>query len=182
MQRKATKQSRGPNADEKAFQSWLKYERDSGNFFWIKRKSPTCKMGEPIGTESSNGYLMIRIFGKRYYSHRLAWFFHYGKWPSDQIDHINGNRKDNRISNLRCVSNLENHKNMKMPKTNTSGAVGVSFNKRDKRWYAQIKSRMKTIPLGSSKDFFEACCIRKSAEVRYRFHINHGRKNKCQVS
>ena len=92
-----------------------------------------------------------------------------------QVDHIDGNRKNNSISNLRVVSNMENHRNMKRSKSNKSGITGVSFHQRDKLWLSSIKVNYKTITLGCYKDFFLACCARKSAEIKYGFHANHGR-------
>jgi hypothetical protein len=74
----------------------------------------------------SKGYWMLHVDGGMYYAHRLAWLYVYGAWPSAQIDHINRQRGDNRIANLREVTNRQNHQNRAICKRNTSGLMGVS--------------------------------------------------------
>lgn len=104
----------------------LRYDAKTGNFYWIKppKRSPV-KVGDIAGSIHTKGYIQITIGGARYLAHRLAWFFEYGMWPSNQIDHINGNRSDNSIVNLRDVSNAENGRNAKRFVTNRSGVTGV---------------------------------------------------------
>jgi hypothetical protein len=87
-----------------------------------------------------HGYLMGRIFNKSYKAHRVLWALYYGEWPKDQIDHLNGVRNDNRIINLRSVSQSENNRNMKMRSDNKSGCVGVSFDSSRGKWMARINS------------------------------------------
>jgi hypothetical protein len=100
----------------------------------------------------------------------------YGSWPVDQIDHINGNTKDNRLENLRDVSNRENLRNQKIPKNNTSGTLGVSFDKRKQNYQASIKINGKRKHLGYFKNKEEAIAARAVANIKYNFHENHGRK------
>jgi hypothetical protein len=100
----------------------------------------------------------------------------YGSWPEDQIDHINGNGLDNRLENLRAVSNGENLRNQKIPKNNTSGTIGVSFYKRHQKYQASIKINGIRKHLGYFKNKEEAIAARAVANIKYNFHENHGRK------
>ena len=80
---------------------------------------------------------MIGLNGKSNYAHRLAWFYTYGTWPTE-VDHINGQRTDNRISNLREVVDGSNNQNHKKHSSNTSGFGGVSWSKAKRKWGAQV--------------------------------------------
>ena len=100
----------------------------------------TRKVGKSkVGSLDKDGYLCIKVSNKTYKAHRLAWFKHYGVWPKDQIDHINGIRDDNRINNLRETNNQGNSFNRGPHKNSTSKVKGVSWCSRDKVWVAQIK-------------------------------------------
>ena len=123
-------------------------------------------------------YLDVSIFKKRVKAHRLIWLITSGHFP-DVIDHINGNGLDNRLSNLRNVTTAENNRNMRMMKTNTSGVTGVCFDVRESRWCAQICIKGINTNLGGSTSFFEAICLRKSAELKNDYHPNHGKKRQC---
>lgn len=126
--------------------------------------------------KAGNGYIQIYENFKWVYLHRKIFTEKNGIIPDGmQIDHINGITDDNRIENLRCVTQKQNQQNRKMPKTNKSGIVGVSITIHNK-WYATIWKDGKQISLGIYLDFFEAICARKSAEIKYGFHKNHGRK------
>ena len=165
----------------------LEYRPDTGEFIWRERSedfpSPMPSIrgfnsrcaGKPVYEEGHKGYRRIQILGKRYKSHRLAWAMHYGNWPADQIDHINGVRSDNRIKNLRDVPQIENSRNMKRPSNNMSGVTGVGWDKINFRWVATISVKEKNIFLCRSKDFAVAVAARKAAEKKYNFHPNHGR-------
>lgn len=153
----------------------LNYDPSSGLFTWIKPKGSRAKVGDIAGSNIC-GYLSMRIDTSRHYIHRLAWLYLYGEFPLDQIDHINGDRSDNRIANLRCVDDSENKKNMKRPKNNTSGVSGVCWHKHASKWWSRISADGIVISLGLFSDKFEAICTRKSAENKYDYHINHGRK------
>lgn len=108
------------------------------------------KIGKPCGT-LKNGYLVVGFFGKTERLHRLIWLYVYGQLPKNQIDHINGNRADNRISNLRDVTNAENCQNFKKKITNTSGYTGVWLVKKSLNWRAEIWVNYKKISLGTYK-------------------------------
>lgn len=117
-------------------------------------------------------YLRTTIGNKQFLAHRIAWFIYYGEWPSKHIDHINGNGIDNRINNLREVSCSENQKNRRLSSNNKTGLTGVFFNKN--AFVAQIKSNGNQYYLGRFSNFFDACCARKSADNKFKFHPNHG--------
>jgi hypothetical protein len=107
-------------------------------------------------------------------AHRIIWAIHYGQWPDGQIDHINHDRADNRIKNLRVVSHLDNHRNMSQFKNNTTGVPGVRFDARYSSWVARITVNYKGVHLGSYKTKEEAIAARKAAEIKYDFHEKHG--------
>lgn len=114
----------------------LSYDPDNGTLIRRVSLGSRSKKGSTAGTVNKGGYLVTQVDGKLYYVHRLVWLIHYGEWPR-LIDHINGNRSDNRASNLRSVSRFENAQNLIRPKrTNTSGYLGVS--RRKNGWFAQI--------------------------------------------
>ena len=173
--------------------SRLRYEPETGLFFW-KEKPPVagesktesrCRKTwntryaeKEAGCEhrvGRNSYEVIRIDDTLYRAHRIAWLLHYGEWPKDQVDHINGNGLDNRIENLRDVTNQENHKNRSLNSNNSSGVTGVWFHKQVQKWAAEIKIDGKKRCLGLFADINAAARARKEAERKYSFHKNHGR-------
>jgi hypothetical protein len=115
------------------------------------------------------------VLGSTYLAHRLAWAIYYGEWPTDQIDHANGDATDNRICNLSVVSQSTNAKNKCIQSSNTSGYTGV-YRERNK-WRAVITVNSKHIQLGNYDDIMDAITARKEAEIKYGFHENHGREN-----
>ena len=107
------------------------------------------KIGDTAGSMDGNGYILININGKSYRAHRLAWLYMTEKMPEELIDHKNGVRHDNRFCNLREATHNQNLQNQtKLPKHNTTGFLGVSFKKRDKKYKAQIKTNGKVKSLG----------------------------------
>ena len=124
----------------------LRYDQETGNFIWLVSKG-SKKAGEIAGTINDDGYIIIRVNGKRYMAHRIAWFLLKGKMPDGDIDHINGNRKDNRIENLRDVSRSVNLQNQRSPR-NGNKYLGVTWDKRNKKWFSQITVGHKHINIG----------------------------------
>lgn len=102
------------------------------------------------------------------------WLYVTGNWPENQIDHLNHKRRDNRFENLRDVNNQINHFNRPMQASNTSGFVGVSFQKATKSFEAYINIAKKKIRLGRFKNLIDAIDARKEANIKYGFHENHG--------
>lgn len=120
--------------------------------------------------EPHRGYLRVSIGRKRYKAHRVAWAIYYGEWPEDQIDHINGVRDDNRLSNLRAATNTENARNRRLPENSMSGVLGVRWDKNRWVWRVEIGDRY----LGSFESFRDAYAVRKEAEAAEGYHENHG--------
>ena len=156
----------------------LRYDTASGELFWKVAPCRRMKAGDRAGSPDRHGYIAVRINHKSYRAHRLAWLIHYGVLPDKEVDHIDGDRRNNSIANLRCVDSTENHKNYAVTDRNKSGCVGVSFDTDRSSWVSRITTHKKTIWLGYYHSFFDAVCSRKSAEITYGFHENHGRP--CQ--
>lgn len=132
-------------------------------------------VGDVVGCKRPNGYLMVSINGKQRRAHRVAWELYYGKEPIGDIDHINHIRDDNRIINLRVVTKAENNKNMKMNSNNKTGISGVSWESDRGKWLSYIGANKKRhVKLGRFDNLLDACCSRKSAEIDYGYHTNHG--------
>lgn len=162
----------------------LRYEPDTGKLFWLERKDGshgsamfnTRYAGREALTAFRNDKALTgSVNGKPCLAHRVIWALVHGEWPTGQIDHINGDPFDNRLSNLRQVESFENQRNMKRPSHNTSGVCGVSWNGARKKWQVRINARRKTVMIGMFKDFDEAVIARKQAEEDYGYHPNHGR-------
>lgn len=92
-------------------EEYLSYNKDTGELTWIKRPALCVKVGSVASAKTSDGYYAVCVKGKQYKAHRVCWFLHYGEWPSGDIDHINRNKLDNRIDNLRVVTAAENQLN-----------------------------------------------------------------------
>ena len=152
----------------------LDYTPSSGNLVWKINRGNGTKKGDVAGHKNKLGYIEIRVDEILYLAHRVCFLHFYGRWPKDQIDHINHVRHDNRIENLREATNVINHRNRPKQNNNTSGVVGVSYDKEREKWAAFINVNNKKINLGRFVDKFDAICKRKSAETRYEFHQNHG--------
>jgi hypothetical protein len=128
----------------------LCYDPQTGKFTWLVRVNSKVPSGSIAGNIMSTGYLHITIKGKKILAHRLAWFYTYGVWPTNQIDHINGKKLDNRINNLRDVSASENLSN----RHKTGGKnpyIGVSRIKDTLLWQAHIGFDGKQKNLGRFK-------------------------------
>ena len=122
--------------------------------------------------------IKIKNKHKTFLLHRLIWIYHFGEIPDGlQIDHINHNRTDNDICNLRLVTHKENLKNQKIRKDNKTGITGISWDGRDKRWFSKIGK----IHLGSFKNLEDAIKVRKEAEILHGYHPNHGREQINEV-
>ena len=151
----------------------LSYDPMTGDFTRIKGiQGGRC--GVVAGTIHPAGYNQISIDSKTCRAHRIAFLYMTGSMPKNHVDHINGARHDNRWANLREASPYDNSKNQRKAKNNTSGVTGISRRKEGGLWRVDISIDKKQVFMGDFNDFFEACCVRKSAELTYGYHENHG--------
>lgn len=112
--------------------------------------------GKQAGGVRGNGYAYISMGGTHHLCHRLAWAIYFGSEPNGQLDHINGDPTDNRISNLREATQSQNCANQGSRKSNTSGYRGVTWNRRRNKWQAQIQVNKKHRVLGHFNDAADA--------------------------
>ena len=166
----------------------LDYDPETGDLTWRHRSMKYFKAerhrkawntryaGKPAMRTRDDGYRQVRILGKGFYGHRVAWAIHYGSWPESQIDHVNGVRDDNRVDNLRDVNSQENNRNMAIRSDNKSSIMGVSWYKARKKWRAQIRADEKQRHLGYFNCITAAAVARKAAEIKYGFHAGHGKE------
>ena len=179
----------------------LRYDPETGKLFWLARTPDVfpvtpgrssdvkCKMWntrwagkEAFTADKGHGYKNGVIFCENYYAHRVIFAIVRGHWPRDCIDHINGDGADNRICNLRAATISENSRNQKLCSTNTSGVVGVTWNKAAGKWAPQIQDGGRNVWLGYFSSKSEAIAVRKAAEVEYGYHQNHGRTESERAS
>lgn len=125
--------------------SVLRYDADTGQLFW-KVQRGRCKAGELAGTPS-HGYFKIKVLKTLHYAHRLAWLLHHGEWPKHEVDHINMDRGDNRIANLRQATRSQNQMNRKT-RSDIFGLKGVRQRRGASRYTAVISKDKKSIALG----------------------------------
>jgi hypothetical protein len=153
----------------------LEYNPCTGELFY--KHCRLCGVGKvPLNKQHSQGYVWGVVDGKSRLAHRLIWIMLHGPIPKGkEIDHIDGNRANNRLKNLRLVTRAENTKNKFMRSNNTSGVTGVSWNKKDKCWIAYITINKKVTVLGRFKDMYEAERVRREAVLANGYHPNHGR-------
>jgi hypothetical protein len=157
---------------QKELKELIHYDKETGVFTWINPLSVRVKIGT-VANCKSRGYIVIRLKNKLYRSHRLAWLYEYGELPKKSIDHINHNRSDNRICNLRDVSYSENLKNKGITKKNKSGNVGVWFDKGRNKWQSFISCKGKRYNLGRFKNKEDAINAREKKKKELGFHENH---------
>lgn len=148
---------------------FLDYNPDTGIFIWKKQASRNIKVGQKAGTKQSKGYLQIQFKGIYYLCHRLAYYMYHGVDPLENlVDHKYGDKANNKIKNLRLATNSQNGANhIKLRSDNTSGVIGVYWNKKAKRWRAHIMINGKHIHLGYFINKEDAIKVRREAEIKY---------------
>ena len=162
----------------------IDYNPETGKLFWRVRQPDFCSndnartrfnrfhAGKEIGHLNADGYIKFQFWNCTIIAHRAAWAIYYGEWPAEQIDHINGQRDDNRITNLRSVSARVNSQNKAIPANNKSGHIGVFYCNTSKKWVAKLQGKR----LGQFATSEMAINARQKAEGEAGFHPNHGRR------
>ncbi len=151
----------------------LRYLPTLGIFLW-QETGKGRRRNHIAGGMNTDGYIAIRIGGRTYKAHRLAWLYVHGAWPAEEIDHLNHVRHDNRLVNLREATRRDNGRNQSLFTTNTSGVPGVRYKVQQKAWQADIKVDGRHLHLGYFPSKSEAIAARKAAEKKHNFHSNHG--------
>ncbi len=172
---------------QKELKGLVSYNPISGELTWLERSKKqinddhqrsawNSKHKDKVagGSLCSSGYKRIVLLNRCYRQHRIIWLYVNGEEPVS-VDHINHDKTDNRITNLRSANHVINSHNMPKSKANKSGVVGVHWCQTKIKWCAEIKCKGKKISLGYFLSFFEAVCARKSANIKYKFHENHGK-------
>jgi len=150
------------------------FEYKDGKLFWKVKRGGGVKPGDEAEYINNRGYKVVRINKAPYLQHRLIWVMH-GNEPVDFLDHIDGDKLNNRIENLRPATVSENKWNTKVPITNTSGIKGVCWNKNQMRWNGHVRFKGKQHHVGSFENKEE--CAKAVKEFREKLHgdfANHG--------
>ena len=142
----------------------LSYDAETGVFRWKFACSRRVRVGDVAGVIAHDRARLIRADKKLYRAHRLAWFYVYAAWPQE-VDHINGDPSDNRLSNLRECTRCENTRNVRVHKDNASGLKGAYRDK--KRWASRIYVSGKNINLGTFDTAAEAAAAYDAAALKY---------------
>ena len=143
----------------------LHYDPGTG-LFTRKAPSGTAKRGSVAGCVRPDGYIYISVRGKQFLAHRLAWFYVHGYWPENHTDHIDRDRQNNRIANLRPATSSQNVLNSSKSKANSSGHKGVYWSSSRGKWIAQICLNRRPRNLGGFDALADAVAARKAAETK----------------
>ncbi len=138
----------------------ISYDPETGYLHWKVRRGPRVA-GSEAGCSDKEGYRVITVNGRRHYAHRIAWLLQYGEWPSNEVDHISGDRSDNRLSNLRAATRAQNRRNS--ASFGASGVKGVFWVADQKKWRASIHIDRKCRNLGVFPRIEEAVAAYNSA-------------------
>ena len=145
-----------------------------GALFNRVRRGPLALAGQQVGSPNKWGYLQVQVDERSYRVHRVIWLMEKGRWPGE-LDHINGNRTDNRIENLREVTRQDNMRNNPLSSKNSSGSMGVSWDSSMGKWRARLAVNRKSVHLGYFKNKSDAIAARDEANRKHGFHVNHGK-------
>ena len=142
----------------------LRFDYRDGSLFFKKRTSGVRANLKAGHLSASTGRIVTVIDGKHFFVHRLIWIHHNGTNPTEDIDHIDRNKTNNRIENLRVITRSQNLHNAVARRGNVGGCVGVNWVESRQCWRVSLCINYNQTRLGQYKDYFEACCARKSAE------------------
>lgn len=170
----------------------FRYEPETGKLYWRERGpesfSPGRRWsvrhkvdnwnvrhaGKEAGAVHPDGYLRVSIDNRLYSGHRLAWAVHYGEEPAKNIDHIDGDKLNNRIANLRLADHAENMRNVRGKPRNTSGVTGVFWCKRSKRWLARVSLGNRKVWTRSFREIDDAAKAVATKRAELGYSARHG--------
>ena len=144
-----------PNITLEYINEYLTYDASTGNLYQ-RKKRPKIQVGALAGGLNRKGYRYIQLDGRKYPAHHIVWVIETGIFPKKQIDHIDGNKLNNKFSNLREVTNKQNTENRGKQRNNKTGYKGVSFNNRLKKYVAQIQHNNQPIYIGIYATAYDA--------------------------
>ena len=150
----------------------IRYDPTAGSFVWAV-SAPGITAGKAAGSITANGYRVIKLGRVQHRANRLAWFLTYGEWPTGEIDHINGDKADNRLSNLRVVDRAGNSQNRRAAhRDSLHGFLGATWNHQHQRWQAKIVANKVRHHLG----YFNTAEAAHAAYMaaKSRLHISGG--------
>jgi hypothetical protein len=148
----------------------LNYDPETGVFTYAAPR-PKVRVGAVAGhTHAGHGYRQIKLDGRLYLAHRLAWLYVYGRWPDDILDHIDRDRTNNRLANLRPSNKYLNRQNSKIQHNSTSGVKGVTWNVTHQKWHARISLEGRRYHVGWFQTIEAAIEARQKAEVKLHAH------------
>lgn len=174
--------------DIETLRELIAYDPLTGRLTWKARGLHLCASdahmrrwnvvygGTPALASKNGGYGRGHLFGGTYYAHRVAWALHHGEWPAGDVDHINHDRADNRICNLRDCSAKENKRNLSLYRNNKLGEAGIYWVPHCRKWKAIVgNSGGRQHYLGLFEERSDAVAARKRKLADLGFHPNHGR-------
>ena len=151
---------------QKELKEILEYNENTGKFFWKIKPMYNVNIGDKAGN-NHNGYTRLTINGKKYLTHRLAWLYVYGEFPKGDLDHIDNDRGNCRINNLRIANKSTNGFNRKKQANNTSGIKGVIWSKASNKWMVKIGVNKKKLYFGVWNDLEFAELVAQEARAKY---------------
>ena len=153
------------------------YDSDTGNLIRKVTTSHNAKAGSVAGTNKWNGYRDINVQNTLYKQHRLVYVWHHGDIPDGyEIDHLDNNRSNNKIENLKAIPHKDNHRKMLQRRDNKSGVTGVRWSEAKKRWVVDLQVNYQVVYIGVFKNKDDAIEARRQANIKYGFAETHGFK------
>lgn len=169
-----------PSSPVDSIEKAIAYDPETGTLSWKEdRRAGACsarlnaKAGDQINGTCSQGYIQVGLSGRKYRGHQIAWALYHGEWPSQAIDHRNGVKTDNRISNLRLCNDAQNNMNKPRQANNTSGVRGVTRASNVNKWQAGIWVNKKRVHLGYFENLDDAKAAYVAAAKQYFGEFYH---------
>ena len=149
----------------------LDYDARTGILRWRVNRGGKARANSIAGRRTDHGHVQVGIDGRPYYAHRVIFLMVTGAWPKHEVDHVNGIAWDNRWTNLRDATHIQNTHNRRIQRNNKSGYSGVSFHKRSQKWQASIRVNGRDLSLGlhAAPELAAAAYARAAAIHRREF-------------